>query len=64
MKAEAKQKCARCHRPFTPKKEGQRFGPNCARKVAAEEHQNAIDEIGSAYWYNQLSYEKPDPNER
>ncbi len=26
-------RCARCHRPFTPRKEGDRYGPACAKKV-------------------------------
>lgn len=28
--------CARCHRPFTPKHEGDRYGPTCAMKVGAK----------------------------
>lgn len=28
-----KTKCARCHRPFTPKKEGQMYGPKCEKKI-------------------------------
>jgi hypothetical protein len=30
-----KSRCARCHRFFTPKKEGQIYGPTCAMKEAA-----------------------------
>ncbi len=30
-----KQKCRRCHRMFTPAKEGQQYGEKCARKIAA-----------------------------
>ena len=29
-------RCARCHRPFTPKHEGDRYGPTCARKIAGK----------------------------
>ncbi len=29
-----KAKCARCHRPMVIRKEGQIYGPTCARKVA------------------------------
>lgn len=32
-----KVKCARCHRPMTVKKEGQQYGPKCARMVAKQE---------------------------
>ncbi len=28
-------RCARCHKYFTPKKEGQIYGPTCAEKEAA-----------------------------
>jgi hypothetical protein len=28
--------CARCHRSFTPKKQGDRYGPTCARKLAGQ----------------------------
>ncbi len=28
-----KAKCARCHRPIVIRKEGQRYGPRCARKM-------------------------------
>jgi len=28
-------RCARCHRYFKPRKEGDRFGPRCAAKEAA-----------------------------
>ncbi len=28
-----KGKCARCHRPFTVRKEGQIYGPTCERKM-------------------------------
>jgi len=31
-----KPKCARCHRPFTPKKPDQRYGEKCARKAAMD----------------------------
>lgn len=27
-------KCRRCHRTFTPTKEGQEYGPKCAKKIA------------------------------
>ena len=30
-------RCARCHRPFTPRKEGDRYGKTCARKIAANQ---------------------------
>jgi len=30
-----KPRCARCKRPFTPKHEGDRYGPKCARIVEA-----------------------------
>lgn len=32
-----KPRCARCHRPFTPKKEGDRYGSTCSR-IAAKDH--------------------------
>jgi predicted amidophosphoribosyltransferase len=28
--------CARCRRPFTPKKEGDKYGPRCAAKLAGQ----------------------------
>jgi hypothetical protein len=39
----AKSKCARCHRQFTPKKEGQRYGEKCARLVAAMQTLDYVD---------------------
>lgn len=33
-KLQGKQKCANCGRPFTPRKEGQRYGPRCETKMA------------------------------
>lgn len=29
-------RCKRCGREFTPKKEGQEYGPVCARKLAGQ----------------------------
>ncbi len=58
-----KGKCARCHRPFIVRKDGQRYGPTCAKKIAAQEHQNMVDEVFSAYGEQQRSYERIDPNE-
>jgi len=37
-----KPKCARCHRPFTPKHEGDRYGPTCARKMDAMQTQGQL----------------------
>lgn len=31
-----KPRCARCGRPFVPKKKGDRYGPKCARKLAGQ----------------------------
>lgn len=28
--------CARCHRPFTPRTEGQKYGRICAMKLAGQ----------------------------
>lgn len=38
-------RCARCHRPFTPKKEGDRYGSHCAR-IAAKDHIEVKNEKG------------------
>ncbi len=35
-------RCARCKRPFTPKKEGDRYGSTCSRIV--EEHEDDLRE--------------------
>jgi hypothetical protein len=32
-----KPRCARCKRPFTPRKNGDRYGSKCAR-IAAKDH--------------------------
>jgi hypothetical protein len=31
-----KPRCARCHKHFTPKKEGDRYGSSCSRIVAKD----------------------------
>jgi hypothetical protein len=33
---QAKAKCGRCGLQFTPKKEGDKYGPTCARKLAGQ----------------------------
>ncbi len=40
MQPAGKPKCARCYRPFTPRKEGQIYGPKCERKM--EEHESDL----------------------
>lgn len=38
-----KPRCARCHRPFTPKHEGDRYGQTCAKIVAAMQTLEYVD---------------------
>lgn len=40
-----KPRCARCKRPFTPKHEGDRYGPRCARKMAGQTYLSALDHV-------------------
>jgi hypothetical protein len=42
-----KPRCACCHRPFTPKKEGDRYGEKCARK-AKKDHIEILNTKGQA----------------
>lgn len=45
MQPTGKPKCARCHRPFTPKKEGQIYGPKCEKKRIGYMDLSALDHL-------------------
>jgi len=43
--APGRSKCARCGRRFTPKKEGDKYGPECAKIVAAQQHLESVGDV-------------------
>jgi hypothetical protein len=45
-------RCARCKRPFKPKKDGDRYGPRCARKLADQVELDSMTLISGKVLHN------------